>query len=92
MADVTKTSGYPKLIGTMGLYSVYLYKITDVDDDEELDTGLGSRAVTHTTTWTGDPGTQASGGGNSTLATGVITFNPSTDNLGADVLVYATGM
>lgn len=92
MADVTVTTGYPKLIGTLGQLSVYLWKLTDIDDTETLATGLGDRILAHMVQWDGNPGTQAAGGGNSTNSSGTITFYPSTDNLGADVIVLATGM
>ncbi len=92
MAAVTLTSGYPKLLGTLGELSLYLYMVTDVDDTETLDTGLSERVVSHWVEWTGNPGTQTSGGGHSAESAGTITFYPSTDNLGANVFVLASGM
>ena len=92
MADVTITSGYPKTLGSLGQNTVYLWKITDVDDGETLPTGLGTRILAHLVQWDGNPGTQAAGGGHSTNASGTITFYPSTDNLGADVIVIASGI
>lgn len=90
MASVTKTSGYPKTF-SMGSNTLYLWRITDVDDGETLATGLGSRIVDYWVNWTGNPGTQASAGGHSANSAGTITFYPSSDNLGASVFVMATG-
>lgn len=92
MADVTVTTGYPKTIGTIGSYTIYLWKLTDIDDAETLATGLGARVLAHFVQWDGNPGTQAAGGGHSSNSSGTITFYPSTDNLGADVIVIASGI
>lgn len=92
MADVTLTSGYPKLLGTIGSYSLYLYRITDVDDTETLDTGLGSRIVDFWVRQDGNPSTQTSAGISASESSGTITFYPGEDNLGASVLVLAVGM
>ena len=93
MADVTLTTGYPKQL-SMGDLTGYLYRLTDIDDAETLSTGIvGSRIITVLVNWTGNPGTQASAGGHFTwvASTGIITFYPSSDNLGADVLVLGVG-
>ena len=92
MADVTLTSGYPKVIGPIGGASLYLYRITDVDDTETLDTGLGTRVIDHWVRWTGNPGTQTDAGGDSTESAGTITFYPGVDNLDASVFVLAIGV
>lgn len=91
MAAVTITSGYPKILGEIGMNTVYLWRLTDIDDTETLDTGLGSRIVTFMVNYTGNPSTQASAGGHATESSGTITFYPSSDNLGADVIVVASG-
>lgn len=85
-ADVTITSGYPK-IENMGSRTLYVWRITDVDDTEELATGLGSRVFDFWVSWTGNPGTQTSAGGHAANSSGTITFYPSSDNLGASVFV-----
>lgn len=90
MADVTVTTGWPKVF-SMGDKDIYIWRLTDIDDTETLATGLGTRIISHMVSWTGNPGTQTSGGGHSVLSSGTITFYPSTDNLGADVWVIADG-
>lgn len=92
MAAATITSGYPKTLGQIGMNTVYLWRLTDVDDTETLDTGLGARVVSFMVNYTGNPGTQTSAGGHSTESAGTITFYPSSDNLGADVIVIASGV
>jgi hypothetical protein len=92
MADVTLTTGWPKMIATLGQLSLYLYKVTDIDDGETLDTDLGGRILSHWVNWIGNPGTQAAGGGHSVNSSGTITFYPSTDSLDGEVYVLATGM
>lgn len=89
MAAVTVTSGYPKT-QSMGSLTLYIWRLTDIADTETLATGLGTSIVSHLVSWTGNPGTQASGGGHTALSAGTITFYPSSDNLGADVWVVAT--
>ena len=84
MADVTLTSGYPK-IESMGSKMLHIWRITDVDDTETLVTGLGDSLSEFWVNWTGNPGTQASAGGHATESSGTITFFPSSDNLGATV-------
>ncbi len=94
MADVTLTSGYPKQLSLGDLTGV-LFRLTDIDDTETLDTGVdGSRIISVLVNWTGNPSTQASAGGHFTwvASTGVITFYPGEDNLGADVLVLCRGV
>ncbi len=86
MAEITVTSGYPK-VESMGSRTLYIWKATDVDDAETLATGLGTRIFAHWVEWTGNPGTQASAGGHSAESSGTITFYPSSDNLGATVFV-----
>ena len=90
MAAVTVTSGYP-VVHSLGDKTLYIWRLTDIDDTETLATGLGTRIISHLVSWTGNPGTQTSGGGHSALSSGTITFYPSTDNLGADVWVLADG-
>jgi len=90
MAAVTVTSGYP-VVHSIGDKALYIWRLTDIDDAETLATGLGTRIISHTVSWTGNPGTQTSGGGSSVLSSGTITFYPSEDNLGADVWVLADG-
>ncbi len=92
MAAVTITSGYPKILGQLGMNTVYLWRLTDVDDTETLATGLGARIVSYMVNYTGNPGTQASAGGHSVESSGTITFYPSSDDLGADVIVIASGV
>jgi len=90
MTEVTKTAGYPKVL-SLGNHTGYLYRLTDVDDAETLTTALGTRIVSYFVSWTGNPGTQTSAGGHSTESSGTITLYPSSDNLGADVLVIVAG-
>ena len=90
MADVTVTTGYPK-VENIGSKMLYMWRLTDVDDAETLATGLGTRIISHIVSWTGNPGTQTSGGGHTALSSGTITFYPSSDDLGADVWVMADG-
>lgn len=90
MAAVTVTSGYP-VVHSLGDKALYIWRLTDVDDAETLATGLGTRIISYAVNWTGNPGTQASGGGHSALSSGTITFYPSSDDLGADVWVLADG-
>jgi len=90
MAAVTVTSGWPKVY-SMGNEALYIWRITDVDDAETLATGLGTRYISHTVSWIGNPGTQTSGGGHSSFSSGTITFYPSSDNLDAEVWVLADG-
>lgn len=92
MADVTVTTGYPQMIGTLGQLSVYLWKLTDIDDGEELATGLGSRIQAFFVQPETDPSTNTSAGINAVNSSGTITFYPGVDNMAADVLVLATGM
>lgn len=92
MADVTVTSGYPKLLGTIGANSLYLWRITDVDDTETLATGLGNRIVDFWIRQDGNVSTQASAGISASESSGTITFYPGEDNLGASVFVLASGM
>ena len=87
MASVTITTGYPKT-QSMGSLTLYMWRITDVDDTETLATGLSSNVVSHLVSWTG-ASTAPSGGGHSVLSSGTITFYPAADNLGADVWVAA---
>jgi len=88
MADVTSTSGWPKMLN-IGSVNMWIYRITDVDDAETLDTKLGTNIIDYWVSWNGNPGTQASAGGHSTRSNGVITFYPSSDNLDASVFVIA---
>ena len=90
MADVTVTSGYPQVFN-MGEKALYLWRLTDVDDAETLDTNLGTRIIDYWVNWTGNPTTQTSGGGNSARSGETITFYPGEDNLGASVFVLADG-
>ena len=88
MTAITAVSGYPKKFN-MGSKTLVVYKGTDVDDGETLDTGLSADVSEYWVTWTGNPSTQASAGGHSSLAqsTGIITLYPSSDNLGASIFV-----
>jgi len=88
MTAVSSTAGYPKL-ESLGSVMLYRYKATDVDDAETLDTNLGERVIDHWVRWSGNPTTQTSAGGNTTESAGVITFYPSSDNLGVTVFVIA---
>ena len=88
MADVTITSGYPK-VESLGSVMLYIWQVTDVDDAETLPTGLGSRVVDFWVSWTGNPTTQASAGGHASISAGTITMYPASDNLGASVFVIA---
>ena len=90
MAAITVTSGYP-IIENAGSLTLYVWRATDIDDGETLATGLGTRIVSHQVSWTGNPGTQTSAGGHTALSSGTITFYPSSDDLGADIWVLATG-
>lgn len=83
----TVTSGYPKR-ESAGSETKLIWLVTDIDDAETLDTGLGNKIKYYNVNWTGNPGTQTSGGGHSSESAGVITFYPSTDALGATVEVY----
>jgi hypothetical protein len=82
----TVTASYPKK-ETFGSKNLYIWRITDIDDAETVDTGLGSRLREYWITWTGNPGTQASASGHSTESGGTITFYPGTDALGATLFV-----
>lgn len=88
MASVTITSGYPKK-ESLGSVTLFIWRITDVDDAETLATGLGTSIVDFWVSWTGNPSTQASAGGHASESSGTITFYPSSDNLGATVFVIA---
>lgn len=88
MASVTLTSGYPKK-QSLGSVTLYTWRITDVDDTETLDTGLGADLIDYWVNWTGNPSTQASAGGHSSESSGTITFYPSSDNLGATVFALS---
>jgi len=92
MAEVTVTTNYP-IVTNMGARTLFIWRLTDVDDAETLTTNLGTRIISHMVNWTGNPGTQTSGGGHTVLAatTGIITFYPGENDLGADVWVMADG-
>ena len=92
MAAVTVASTFPKVY-SIGDKFLYIWQATDVDDAETLTTGLGTRIIDYWVNWTGNPATQTSGGGHSALAasTGIITFYPGEDNLGASIFVMADG-
>jgi len=90
MADVTVTSGYPTVY-SLGDKALYIWRLTDVDDTETLATGISTRIIDYWVSWTGNPGTQTSGGGHTSISGATITFYPSTDNLGATVFVMADG-
>lgn len=90
MASVTVTSGFP-IVESLGSVKLYIWRLTSVDDAETLATGLGTSIVSYQVSFTGNPGTQTSGGGHTALSAGTITFYPSTDALGADVWVIARG-
>ena len=92
MADVTITSGYPKTIGSLGANTLYLWKLTDIDDGETLATGLGARILAFWVQPQTDPSTNTSAGINAVNASGTITFYPGVDNMAADVLVLASGV
>ena len=92
MAAATITSGYPKILGQIGMNTVYLWRLTSLDDTDTLATGLGARIVSFMVNYTGNPGTQAAAGGHSVESAGTITFYPGTDALGADVIVIASGV
>lgn len=92
MADVTITSGYPMTIGTLGQNTVYLWKLTDIDDGETLATGLGTRLLAFFVQPQTDPSTNTSAGINAVNSSGTITFYPGVDNMAADVLVIASGI
>ena len=93
MAAVDVTTGFPKT-HSIGDLTMFIWRLTDVDDAETLTTGLGTNIVDYWVSWTGNPATQTSGGGHSSLAasTGIITFYPGEDNLGATVFVLATAV
>ena len=91
MAAVTLTSGYPKSIN-MGGATLFIWRITDVDDTETLATGLGTSIIDFWVSWTGNPATQTSGGGHAVLSSGTITFYPGEDDLGATVFVIANAV
>jgi len=86
--DVTKTSGYPKLMN-WGSVDVLWYEITDVDDGETLSTA--TNALWCIVTWQDNPDTQGEAGGNADLSSGTITFYPATDNKAASVFVGIGG-
>lgn len=88
MASVT--TGYPRVY-SIGDKFLYVWQLTSVSDTNTLVTGLGTRIIDYWVSWTGNPGTQTSGGGHSALSAGTITFYPSTDSLGVSVFVMADG-
>ena len=87
-STATVTSGYPKQF-SMGSKNLYIWRATDVDDGETIETNLGTDVLEHWVSWTGNPGTQTSAGGHSALAatTGIVTFYPASDNLGVTLFV-----
>lgn len=89
MAAVTSTAGWPKMFN-IGSVNLWIFRITDVDDTETLATGLGTNIIDYWVNWSGNPTTQGSAGGDSTLSAGTITFYPGEDNLDASVFVLAT--
>lgn len=91
MAAVTVTSGYPKVFSA-GTTALYIWRVSSVDDADTLDTGLGTRVIDAWVSFTGNPTTQTSGGGNITLTSGdTITFYPSENSNTATVFVLADG-
>ena len=93
MTEATITSPYPIKIGSLGMYSVLLWKHSDVDDTETITTGLGTRIAGVWVSWIGNPSSQTSGGGHFdySATTGIITLYPSSDNLSAETYVLVSG-
>jgi hypothetical protein len=91
MADVTVTSGYPIKLGSIGMYTLLLWKLTDVDDTETLSTGLGTRIISFWVTAQTNPSTQGSAGCNVVNSSGTLTFYPGEDNEAVDVFVLVSG-
>jgi hypothetical protein len=92
MAEATISSGYPIKVGSIGMFTLLLWKYSAVSDTNTITTGNKS-IVAFWVNWNGNPGTQAAGGGHATYvaSTGVITMYPSTDSLAADVFVLVSG-
>lgn len=91
-STATVTSGYPKTIGTIGPNTLYLWKATDVDDGETIETGLGARVLAFWAQAQTDPSTNTSAGVNAVNSSGTITFYPGVDNMAIDLLVLASGI
>ena len=90
MAAVSVTSGWPKVF-SVGDKFLYIWRITSVDDTDTLATGLSTRIISWAVTFTANPSTQTSGGGNAAQSSGTITFYPSENSSTADVWVLADG-
>lgn len=91
MAAVTVTSGYPVKVGSIGAYTLLLWKLTDVDDTETLATGLGTRILAVWGSVQTDASTQGSAGCNIVNSSGTLTFYPGEDNVSMDVFVLVSG-
>lgn len=90
MAAVAVTSGYPKVY-SLGDKFLYIWRLTSVDDTDTLASGLGTRIIDWMCTFTANPATQASGGGNVANSAGTFTFYPSEDSSTANLWVVADG-
>lgn len=90
MAAVAVTSGYPKVF-SLGDKTLYIWRLTSVDDTDTLASGLGTRIVDYMCTFTANPSTQASGGGNVALSGATFTFYPSENSSTANLWVLADG-
>ena len=91
MAAVTVTSGYPVKVGSIGAYTLLLWKLTDVDDTETLATGLGTRILAFWGQVETDASTQGSAGCNIVNSSGTLTFYPGEDNVAMDLFVLVSG-
>ena len=90
MAAVSVTSGYPKVF-SLGDKALYIWRITSVDDADTLATGISTRIIDYMVTFTANPSTQTSGGGNAAISGATLTFYPSENSSTANVWVIADG-
>lgn len=74
-------------LGPMGQYRELVFVFTDVDDGDTYTLPSTLNVIDYDVAWTGNPGTQTSGGGHFAYSSSVFTFYPSTDNLGARLTV-----